>query len=409
MPSNSKKRAREEARPEPSNPNAKRKVALLVAYNGAPYQGLQKNPGATTIEEVLEAAIHRAGGITDDNFGTLQKVSWSRAGRTDKGVHAVGQVIGLKCVLSPEPMLDRINAELAGSEVSVLGLERATQGFCAHTMCSSREYEYLLPVYALRPEAAAAAAAAADEATAPAAETTAAAAASASAEAPLASAAADVPAGEAGLSEEEAVRLRALLDQLVGTHPFHNFTDVHKLGCDKHGEKLGYDARAATRFVKAIDVGAPQTHGGVCFVPLHFHGQSFLLHQIRKMVAIVAACMRGAAPPDAIQTALREPRVPTIPLAPGGALTLLRCWYAPYEKHRPAGRGSIHFEGCAAQQQAFLHDVIHPAIAAREAAGEFRAFCRELDRWDITAPLAPAAAAPPAAAIAGTGASADQL
>ena len=125
MPSNSKKRAREEAHPEPSNPNAKRKVALLVAYNGAPYQGLQKNPGATTIEEVLEAAIHRAGGITDDNFGTLQKVSWSRAGRTDKGVHAVGQVIGLKCVLSPEPMLDRINAELAGSEVSVLGLEPA--------------------------------------------------------------------------------------------------------------------------------------------------------------------------------------------------------------------------------------------------------------------------------------------
>ena len=63
MPSNSKKRAREEAHPEPSNPNAKRKVALLVAYNGAPYQGLQKNPGATTIEETLEAAIHSAGGI----------------------------------------------------------------------------------------------------------------------------------------------------------------------------------------------------------------------------------------------------------------------------------------------------------------------------------------------------------
>ena len=160
MPSNSKKRRREEAaaagvegsggsgrrqhHPEPSNPNAKRKaallvehtivfgqagtpeaslsampypklrpasaslgpvsrlgrghtpalsstqVALLLAYSGTRYQGLQKNPGAVTVEEALEAAIHRAGGIADDNVGTLQKVSWSRAGRTDKGVHAVG-------------------------------------------------------------------------------------------------------------------------------------------------------------------------------------------------------------------------------------------------------------------------------------------------------------------------------
>ena len=127
-------------------------VALLLAYSGTRYQGLQKNPGAVTVEEALEAAIHRAGGIADDNVGTLQKVSWSRAGRTDKGVHAVGQIIGVKLVgLDHEQLLDRINHELVGSEVRVLGLERVTQGFCAHTMCSSREYEYLLPTYVLRP------------------------------------------------------------------------------------------------------------------------------------------------------------------------------------------------------------------------------------------------------------------
>ena len=38
--------------------------------------------------------------------------------------------------------------------------------------------------------------------------------------------------------------------------------------------------------------------------------------------------------------------------------------------------------------QAFLHSVVQPAIAQREAAGEFRAFCTELDRWDSTAPVA---------------------
>ena len=98
------------------------------------------------MEEALEAAIHRAGGIADDNMGTLQKVSWSRAGRTDKGVHAVGQVtayygctyygcistyfggtcqiIGVKLVgLDHEQLLHRINHELDGSEICVLGLE----------------------------------------------------------------------------------------------------------------------------------------------------------------------------------------------------------------------------------------------------------------------------------------------
>ena len=98
-------------------------VALLLAYCGTRYQGLQKNPGAVTVEETLEAAIHRAGGITDDNVGTLQKVSWSRAGRTDKGVHAVGQIIGAKLVgLDLEALRSRVNDELEGSEVRVLGL-----------------------------------------------------------------------------------------------------------------------------------------------------------------------------------------------------------------------------------------------------------------------------------------------
>ena len=244
-------------------------VALLLAYSGTRYQGLQKNPGAVTVEEALEAAIHRAGGIADDNVGTLQKVSWSRAGRTDKGVHAVGQIIGVKLVgLDHEQLLDRINHELVGSEVRVLGLERVTQGFCAHTMCSSREYEYLLPTYVLRPSrpvaavtdgaaaaaaeanGAAAAAAEADGAEANGAAVAAAAAAAAAeaaeaaaaaggaaeadgaeadgaaAEAAAAAAAAAGGAAEAGveegegapLSEHEAACLLGYLEQLVGTH-----------------------------------------------------------------------------------------------------------------------------------------------------------------------------------------------
>jgi len=132
------------------NPAAKRKVAMLIAYNGAAYQGLQRNPGATTIEDAMEKALHAAGAISEMNVGTLQKISWSRAGRTDKGVHAVGQIISCKLVLVAAgdglqaeggaseqaelaATLAAVNAELekAAAEIRVLGLERATNAFCA--------------------------------------------------------------------------------------------------------------------------------------------------------------------------------------------------------------------------------------------------------------------------------------
>lgn len=50
-----------------TNPNKKRKVALFLSYVGHGYQGMQRNPGAKTIEEDLFGAIHRAGGISEAN------------------------------------------------------------------------------------------------------------------------------------------------------------------------------------------------------------------------------------------------------------------------------------------------------------------------------------------------------
>ena len=42
-------------------------------------------------EKELEKALLLAGGISEENFGNIQKVSWSRTARTDKGVHAIAQ------------------------------------------------------------------------------------------------------------------------------------------------------------------------------------------------------------------------------------------------------------------------------------------------------------------------------
>ena len=74
----------------------KRKVALFFGYVGAGYAGFQRNPGVEAVEDVLERALHAAGGVSAHNLGDLSKLSWSRAARTDKGVSAVGQVVGVK-------------------------------------------------------------------------------------------------------------------------------------------------------------------------------------------------------------------------------------------------------------------------------------------------------------------------
>ena len=55
-----------------------------------------RNPGTATIEGALEEAIVKAGGISPVNAGTFHKVGWGRCARTDRGVHAAGQIITLK-------------------------------------------------------------------------------------------------------------------------------------------------------------------------------------------------------------------------------------------------------------------------------------------------------------------------
>lgn len=55
---------------------------------------------------------------------------------------------------------------------------------------------------------------------------------------------------------------------------------------------------------------------------IQLKGQSFLLHQIRKMIGLVIEIMRQTAPPDAIAQALDRANKRHIHLAPGSGLLL---------------------------------------------------------------------------------------
>ena len=69
------------------------------------------NPGLPTIESELFAALHRAGIVSDANASDPRKYHFNRAARTDKGVHAAGQVVSMRVIMPPD-FCERLNAQL---------------------------------------------------------------------------------------------------------------------------------------------------------------------------------------------------------------------------------------------------------------------------------------------------------
>lgn len=81
--------------------------------------------------------------------------SFSRVARTDKGVHAAGQIVALRMRCNNtkegrEEALQRLNAELPPT-IRCLWIQRVPKGFDARHAASARHYEYLLPTRVLRP------------------------------------------------------------------------------------------------------------------------------------------------------------------------------------------------------------------------------------------------------------------
>lgn len=89
----------------------KQKIVIFIGYNGKSFSGLQRNPGVVTIEEEFEKALHAGGFISEENFGDFHKNGWSRASRTDKGVHAAMNAIGVKVNIKNSFLVDEVTEE----------------------------------------------------------------------------------------------------------------------------------------------------------------------------------------------------------------------------------------------------------------------------------------------------------
>eukprot|EP00899_Mesostigma_viride_P012429 jgi/Mesvir1/21187/Mv08647-RA.1 len=123
---------------------------MYLSYVGAGYHGMQRTPGTKTIEGDLIDAFLKSGAVAEINIHEPRKFSFSRAARTDRGVSALGQVVGAKLVLDPPGLVQRMNEHLPPA-IRCLGVVRVINSFNARRHCDYRRYEYLLPTYAFDP------------------------------------------------------------------------------------------------------------------------------------------------------------------------------------------------------------------------------------------------------------------
>jgi len=109
-------------------------LKLTVAYDGTAYAGWQIQPTEPTVQGVVEAAWRE---ITQENARV------SAAGRTDAGVHALGQVVGLatESRLSNGDLQRGLNAVLP-DDVAVVHVEDARDGFHATHDAQTKTYRY---------------------------------------------------------------------------------------------------------------------------------------------------------------------------------------------------------------------------------------------------------------------------
>ena len=114
-----------------------RRVRLLVAYDGSRFHGFAKNLGVQTVAGTLEYALQRI---------LRHPVSIVGAGRTDKGVHAWGQVVAFDTHsprVDPEKLIRALNG-LCGPSILVRAAEFAEPGFDARFSARWRHYRYTL-------------------------------------------------------------------------------------------------------------------------------------------------------------------------------------------------------------------------------------------------------------------------
>ncbi len=108
---------------------------LCIEYDGGPFVGWQRQAEGASVQGALEDAIEKL---------SSERVTVTGAGRTDAGVHALGQVAHFDLVKAFDPgkVRDALNHYLRPAPVSVLSAEAVDGEFHARFSATSRHYQF---------------------------------------------------------------------------------------------------------------------------------------------------------------------------------------------------------------------------------------------------------------------------
>ncbi|KND02180.1 tRNA pseudouridine synthase A [Spizellomyces punctatus DAOM BR117] len=355
----------------------KRKVAILFGYDGKDFAGLQQQPksqSVTTIEDLLLGALVEVGAISVDNGTNVEKNSWTRSGRTDRGVSAARQLISCKIMLEdPRAMVQKLNAVLP-SDIRVWDIIPTPKNFNARRTCDSRKYEYALPTYVFRDPPPAAYYGPNSEAP------------------PLPVSDEDITMIQLPISQptledidcdrrfrataEQIATFRAIMTSFQGVHNFHNFT----LG-------RSFKDKASVRRMIQIQVLDPEVHDGVEWLRVRLHGQSFMLHQIRKMIGLASLMVRTQTPISIIPETLTSVKL-NIPKAPGTGLLMDEPLFQSYntaDKRRiESGKDPIDFSLAAEDIEKFKQHILAGIRQDEMVNHRFGRWARFIDSYSFT-------------------------
>ncbi len=110
------------------------RIRLTIEYDGMPFRGWAAQPGQPTVEAAPRAAL-------DATFSSVDRLAV--AGRTDTGVHALGNVVSVDVEGGPPPerAVAALNTRLP-DEIAVVAASEAAPGFHARHSATARSYRY---------------------------------------------------------------------------------------------------------------------------------------------------------------------------------------------------------------------------------------------------------------------------
>ena len=216
---------------------------LTIEYDGSPFMGWQRQDHGPSVQQTLEEAAERMTG---------EKATFTAAGRTDAGVHALAMTahVDLDKALTAHRLREGLNALLRPHPVAVLNAEEVADNWHARFSCVGRRYLYRI----LNRRA--------------------------------------PPALEVNRVWHIAQQLDAAAMQqgaahLVGRHDFTTFRSAH---CQSESPVKTLDRLE-------VDVAGDE-------VRIHAAARSFLHHQVRSMVGCLALVGRGQWSPEDMKKAL---------------------------------------------------------------------------------------------------------